>query len=29
MLPEGIAELIKTHNLFGFDSKKQIAEKTN
>jgi hypothetical protein len=29
MLPEGISELIKTHNLFGFDPKKQIAEKTN
>lgn len=27
MLPEGISEIIKTHNLFGFDPKKQIAEK--
>ena len=28
MLPEGISELIKTHNLFGYNSKKQIAENT-
>jgi hypothetical protein len=28
MLPEGISELIKTHNLFGYSAKKQIAENT-
>ncbi len=28
MLPDGISDIIKTHNLFGFNPTKQLAEKT-